>query len=142
MWTIIIFIAIFAIIFYNQQKDYCDNFFEHFLMLVLGSMFGFMIGLIIALALPEKTEMIKETTVLEVDPEFDTFQLLSLMLESKTIDYKDVEIIYNTPDSLVRVELIEERTVKDAFINYFAIDFPDNYERKVIYYIPTKFIKN
>ena len=29
-----------------------------------------------------------------------------------------------------------------AIINYFAIDDPYNYEKKVIYYIPTTFIKN
>lgn len=160
MWTIIIItaIAIFIACFFEYKNGSYPDWINYSLSSILGILIGGSIGFAVALALPAKTEIVKTTYNLEALHDNNSvkgsFFLASGQIEGKMkyvfyyenngfykleqADYNDVLVKYS--DEKPKVERLNRKNVKDAFINNFAIDLICY--QKYIIYVPKGTIKN
>lgn len=124
---------------------------------IAGTIFGGLIGLLIALSLPAKTEIVKTTYNLEALQDNNSvngsFFLGTGQIEGKMkyvfyyendgyykleqADYEEVKVKYS--DKKPKVERFNRNYVKDALINHFAIDL-NSYQEYIIY-VPKGTIK-
>lgn len=124
---------------------------------IAGAILGGIIGLLIALSLPAKTEIVKTTYNLEALQDNNSvkgsFFLGSGQIEGKMkyvfyyekdgyykleqADYEEVKVKYS--DEKPKVERFNRNYVKDALINHFAIDL-NSYQEYIIY-VPKGTIK-
>lgn len=159
MWTIIIItaIAIFIACFNEYKHGFYSNAFDYFIMSFLGLLIGGLIGTIVAFCLPAKTEIVKTTYNLEALQDNNSvkgsFFLGSGQIKGKMkyvfyyendgyckleqADYNKVKVKYS--DAKPKAERFNQKNVKDAFINNFAIDF--NCYQEYIIYVPKGTIK-
>lgn len=125
---------------------------------IAGTIFGGLIGLLIALSLPAKTEIVKTTYNLEALQDNNSvngsFYLGTGQIEGKMkyvfyyendgyykleqADYNEVKVKYS--DEKQKVERFNRNYVKDALINHFAIDLINSYQEYIIY-VPKGTIK-
>ncbi len=137
--------------------DYIGDILFYFLFGIVGAIFGGLIGLLIALALPAQTEIVKTTYKLEALQDNNSvkgsFFLGSGQIEGKMkyvfyyendgyykleqADYEEVKVKYS--DEKPKVERFNRNYVKDALINHFAIDL-NSYQEYIIY-VPEGTIK-
>ena len=160
MITIIIFGIIgliIAIVSIFDGFDYIEDIITYFFTGILGAIFGGLIGLVIANALPAKTEIVKTTYNLEALQDNNSvtgsFFLGSGQIEGKMkyvfyyerdgfykleqADYEEVKVKYSNEKP--KAERFNRKNVKDAFINNFAIDC--NCYQEYIIYVPKGTIK-
>jgi len=160
MITIIIFGIIgliIAIVSIFDGFDYIEDIITYFFTGILGAIFGGLIGLVIAFALPAKTEIVKTTYNLEALQDNNSvtgsFFLGSGQIEGKMkyvfyyerdgfykleqADYEEVKVKYSNEKP--KAERFNRKNVKDAFINNFAIDC--NCYQEYIIYVPKGTIK-
>lgn len=157
MITIIIFGIIGFIISIISIFDGFDYIVDIFLAGIIGTLIGGLIGLVIALALPAKTEIVKTTYNLEALQDNNgvsgSFFLGSGQIEGKMkyvfyyekdgfykleqVDYEEVKVKYS--DEKPKAERFNRKYVKDAFINNFAIGC--NHYQEYIIYVPKGTIK-
>ncbi len=159
MWTIIIITAIAIFIAnYNEYKHrYYSDFEDYILVSIPAILIGGIIGTFIAFMLPAKTEIVKTTYNLEALQDNNSvkgsFFLGSGQIEGKMkyvfyyendgfykleqADYNEVKVKYS--DDKPKAELFNQKNVKHAFINNFAIDC--NCYQEYIIYVPKGTIK-
>ena len=148
---------IIAIVSIFDGFDYIEDIIMYFLFGILGALLGGLIGLVIAFALPAKTEIVKTTYNLEALQDNNSvkgsFFLGSGQIEGKMkyvfyyenegyykleqADYSEVKVKYS--DEKPKAERFNRKNVKDAFINNFAIDC--NCYQEYIIYVPKGTIK-
>jgi len=148
---------IIAIVLNFDGFDYIEDIILYFIIGMFGALLGGLIGLLIAFALPAKTEIVKTTYNLEALQDNNSvkgsFFLGSGQIEGKMkyvfyyendgyykleqADYNEVKVKYS--DEKPKAERFNRKNVKDAFINNFAIDC-NSYQEYIIY-VPKGTIK-
>jgi len=148
---------IIAIVSIFDGFDYIEYIFSYFFTGIFGTLIGGLVGLLIALALPAKTEIVKTIYNLESLQDNNSvkgsFFLGCGQIEGKMkyvfyyerdgfykleqADYEKVKVKYS--DEKPKVERFNQKNVKDAFINNFAIDL--NCYQEYIIYVPKGTIK-
>lgn len=139
--------------FYYDRYDFLYN----LLSGIIGMMLGFVCGFIIALLLPNKTEVVKTTYYLEslndnnsINGSFflGSGQFNGAMMytyyykdgdfyKMAQLYYKDAKIKYT--ENKPRIEITEVKAKDDVFLNNFSIN--NNYSIEYIIYIPEGSIK-
>ena len=159
MWTIIIFgiIGLTIVLVLTFYLFNTEDFVEYFMLGILGALAGVLVGLLVALSLPAKTEIVKTTYNLEalqdnnsVNGSFflGTGQINGKMkyvfyyekngyYKLKQADYNEVRIKYS--DEKPKAVRFTRKKVKDGFINNFTLD--SNSYQEYIIYVPKGTIK-
>lgn len=152
MWTVIIITAISIFIACLMLFKHGVDLAEHFFFTLIALLIGALIGVVVAIVLPAKTEIVKTTYNLETLQDNNSvkssFFLGCGQIDGKMkyvfyyerdgfykleqVDYEEVKVKYS--DEKPKVERFNRKYVKDAFINNFAFD--DNSYQEYIIYVP------